>query len=185
MHKFIWAFLPIATLGLTGCFHVPDDLSNSAITEVQEMDFTTVEQSSGSYAATQPALYLIQSQDQLDQLWAMHVSGNILNPSPAPHIDFGSQFVIAAFAGQKNTGGYSFQITDINTNAQSGTSDIAVYATLESPAPGMVVTQALTSPHHVVRIDRRANFQFEEVYMILTDQATSTTQVVPVNQNDF
>ncbi|MEK7540021.1 MAG: protease complex subunit PrcB family protein [Patescibacteria group bacterium] len=184
MRKLILFILPV--LLLTGCFHVPDNLSSSATIEVKEMDFTTLEQSTGSYTEAAPQLFLVQSQVQLDQLWDMYVSGNILNPSPAPQIDFNGNFILAAFAGQKSTGGYSFEITGINTNdAQSGTSDVAVYATLQSPAPGTTVTQALTSPFHVVQVKRQAGFQFEDVYMILTDEQSKSTQIVSVNQTEL
>lgn len=186
MRKFYLAvslILP-ATI-LTGCFHVPDDLNNSTSTEVQEMDFSTVAQGTGSYTDTTPKLLLIQSQPQLDQLWNMYVSGTVISPSPAPQIDFRANFVLAAFAGQKNTGGYSFSITGLNTNAQSGTSDIAVYATLNGPDPETFVTQALTSPYHVVQVKRRLGFQFQDVYMLLLDEETQTTSIVPVTPNDL
>lgn len=183
MRKLLLLTLPVFLL--TGCFHVPDDLSNSSVREVQEIDFTTLEQGTGSYGDGNPRLFLIQSQAQLDQLWSSYILGNFINPNPAPQIDFGSKFVLAAFAGQKSTGGYSIDITGLNTNAQSGTSDIAVYATLVGPTPGTIVTQALTSPYHVVEVKRQAGFQFEDVYMILTDDLTKSTQIVPVSQNDL
>lgn len=183
MRKFLLLFFPVFLF--TGCFHIPDDLSNAATTEVQELHFTTVEQSTGSYSEAEPKLFLVQSQNQLDQLWNMYISGNVLNPTPAPQIEFRSHFVVAAFAGQKNTGGYSFGITEMNTNAQSGTSDIAVYATLKSPAPDTFVTQALTSPYHVVQVERQTNFKFEDVYMILADDVIQTTQIVPITQNEL
>ena len=56
--------------------------------------------------------------------------------------------LVAAFQGQQNTGGYSVQITAIERNGDQ----LVVRATFVVPAPGAMVTQALTSPAHVVSI---------------------------------
>jgi hypothetical protein len=55
-------------------------------------------------------------------------------------IDFKKQAVIAAFAGMKNTGGYSIQIAELN-----GRTDIV----LKSPPKDAMVTQAITYPYKV------------------------------------
>ena len=56
--------------------------------------------------------------------------------------------LVAAFQGQQSTGGYSIQITAIERNGDQ----LVVRATFGVPGPGAMVTQALTSPAHVVSI---------------------------------
>jgi len=56
--------------------------------------------------------------------------------------------LVAVFQGQQNTGGYSVQITAIERNGDQ----LVVRATFAVPGPGAIVTQALTSPAHVVSI---------------------------------
>jgi PrcB C-terminal len=56
--------------------------------------------------------------------------------------------LVAAFQGQRNTGGYSIAITAIERNGDQ----LVVRATFVVPDPGAMVTQALTSPAHVVSI---------------------------------
>jgi len=56
--------------------------------------------------------------------------------------------VIAAFQGQQRTGGYSIHITAIERRGDQ----LVVHATFTEPKPDAMVTQALTSPAHVVSI---------------------------------
>ena len=56
--------------------------------------------------------------------------------------------LVAAFQGQRNTGGYSIAITAIERNGDQ----LVVRATFGVPGPGAMVTQVLTSPAHVVSI---------------------------------
>ena len=67
---------------------------------------------------------------------------NMLENMPAADtIDFKNSAVIAAFAGEKNTGGYSVEI-----NGADGKFSIKV----NSPPPDAIVTEALTMPYKVV-----------------------------------
>jgi hypothetical protein len=56
--------------------------------------------------------------------------------------------IVAVFQGQKNTGGYSIRISGIERRGDQ----LVVRATFSAPGPGAIVTQALTSPAHVVSI---------------------------------
>ena len=56
--------------------------------------------------------------------------------------------LVAVFQGQQNTGGYSVQIDAIERSGDQ----LVVHATFVVPGPGAMVTQALTSPAHVVSI---------------------------------
>jgi hypothetical protein len=55
---------------------------------------------------------------------------------------------VAAFQGQKSTGGYAVRINAIERRGDQ----LLVRATFSAPGPGTIVTQVLTSPAHVVSI---------------------------------
>ncbi len=80
----------------------------------------------------------------------------ILAPAPAPKIDFRRQMMIAISAGLKPTGGFSVRVTKVVEESQQGRpSRIVVHWRVQPPPPGAMVTQALTYPSIVIRLDRR------------------------------
>lgn len=56
--------------------------------------------------------------------------------------------LIGAFQGQQRTGGYAIRVTAIERRGDQ----LVVSATFTEPKPDAIVTQALTSPAHVVSI---------------------------------
>jgi hypothetical protein len=69
---------------------------------------------------------------------------------PLPDVSFDTRAVVVAYQGQKATGGYSVEITDIK---RTGTV-LAVTVSERRPASGSFTTQALTSPFVAVSIPR-------------------------------
>jgi hypothetical protein len=55
---------------------------------------------------------------------------------------------VAVFQGQKSTGGFAVRINAIERRGD----ELVVRATFGAPGPGVIVTQVLTSPAHVVSI---------------------------------
>lgn len=75
-------------------------------------------------------------------------------------IDFSKEMAIAVFSGTKPTGGYSVEITKV---VETDT-EIVVTAVETSPGESCVVTQALTSPYSIVKIqkiDKKVAFDIE------------------------
>jgi len=62
----------------------------------------------------------------------------------------GEYVYVLVAAGQKNTGGYSVIVEEV-TRDQSG--DVYVLANVNSPDPDMMVTQVITWPYTVIRIE--------------------------------
>jgi hypothetical protein len=69
---------------------------------------------------------------------------------PLPDVSFDTRAVVVAYQGQKPSGGYSIEITDIK---RTGTV-LAVTVSERRPASGSFTTQALTSPFVAVSIPR-------------------------------
>jgi hypothetical protein len=72
-------------------------------------------------------------------------------PAPdVPEIDFDKQTVLAVFMGRKPTGGYATKITRITDTGKRIEATVQEHA----PGPGDIVTQALTSPYHMVAVPK-------------------------------
>lgn len=63
-------------------------------------------------------------------------------------VDLTEKMVLGAFMGQRNTGGYSIEVT----KAWESDKALHVNVVLSSPGPGCPVTMAITSPYEVVAL---------------------------------
>lgn len=86
----------------------------------------------------------ITSAETFAELWRQH-TGAMDAP---PTVDFGQQTVLAVFAGEKPTGGYSAVITSVKLLDKTMT----VHYRVNEPAPGTIVTQMITYPAHLVSV---------------------------------
>jgi hypothetical protein len=88
---------------------------------------------------------VVRTDAEWKALWAKHAPGQKL-----PFVNFAKSTVIAVFLGTRNTGGYRAMITEIERHG----ADLVVTWQEEKPSPDLMVTQALTSPFHIVQIDK-------------------------------
>jgi PrcB C-terminal len=129
------------------------------------IDFTTLAKGihSGYSGSTQ---LLIDRPDQWADFWQQHTA-NIELPPPIPSVDFNAQNVVAVFAGQKPTGGYSVEIVSVETqDTKTGNSpSLLIQVKYCQPQTGQMVTEVMTQPHHLIKIPRIAGNQvtFEQV----------------------
>lgn len=172
---------PLSLL-LTGCYpftRTDTTNINTVNSDAQELAFSKVkDEAYSTYESATPRLVLIETQAEWEKFWSVELEGNKFPVPPAPQIDFQTQILLAAFTGQKNTGGYGISVTGVDTNTISGSADVVVYVNQEVPAADAVLTQALTSPAQVVSVERNNNFTLEDVYMVLRTQTTGGEQVI-------
>lgn len=71
-------------------------------------------------------------------------------------IDLNKHIILALHMGQKNTGGFSIGVSNVEENGDT------TYVTLEeeSPEPGAMVTMALTTPYCIALIDKNETVVF-------------------------
>jgi hypothetical protein len=100
----------------------------------------------------EPLQVVIRNQDEWNTFWKRH-SATDTNPPPAPIIDFDREMVVGIFLGEKSTGGYEVEIV----RAERRNSSLYFYYWGKSPPPGVMVTQALTQPFHLVRVAKYDN----------------------------
>jgi hypothetical protein len=88
---------------------------------------------------------IVRSASQWTTLWRQHAGDR-----PLPKVDFTKSTVIAVFLGSRPTGGFAVDITRIERNG----ADLTVTYRETKPAADAMVSQVLTLPYHIVRIDR-------------------------------
>lgn len=100
----------------------------------------------GTYSSVEEARETVaRTQGEWVALWKAHGQGE-----PPAAVDFSKEMVAAIFLGTRATGGYSVQI--VGTSREK---DALVIAYVEQrPGGDAIVTQALTSPFHIVRLPR-------------------------------
>lgn len=124
--------------------------SNSASHgEIEEdsrvVDFTVLATGTMSSYEGARRLELVSTQNEWQRVW-----GIVGNGRPAPEVNFNTRAVVVVYQGRKPTGGYSIAVDDIRRTGAS----LIVRAKEQSPRPGEITTDALTSPFVVVSIPR-------------------------------
>ena len=119
-----------------------------------KVDFTTIAR--GAHSGYQKASQMvIDSQEEWEDLWQQHAS-DIEPPPPVPQVDFTRDKVVAAFAGEKPTSGYSVEILTVETrNSQTGKLP-SLGIKVKYRQPGDAVQEVITQPHHIIRIPQIA-----------------------------
>lgn len=77
----------------------------------EDVPFASVDKGNSSGIATRESI-VVKDEAQWLALWKEHASAHFPVP-PAPQIDFGSEMVIAVFAGEKHSKGYAIQVERI------------------------------------------------------------------------
>lgn len=90
---------------------------------------------------TSPAYYVINTADE----WS-----DVFEKSPSLEIDFSETTVIAVFMGRRPTGGYGIEVKEIIDTG------FLVVTKVEqtSPGKGCILPQVITSPYHIVKVDK-------------------------------
>ena len=91
---------------------------------------------------------VVRENSHWQDLWEkIHIyEGSI--KTPLPDIDFSRYAVLALFSGQKNTAGYSIEITRMVQEEGNQ----KVYYQISSPPPDVLVSQILTQPYYLQKV---------------------------------
>lgn len=113
--------------------------------------FTNIEQGTDSAISlpNSAQLFKIASQSEWDDFWSRHRAD--ITPTPQqPSVDFAQHMVIAVIDNSHSSGGYTMEITQIKERLNR----LAVFATRTEPGNGCVTAAVLTSPFHIVSLQR-------------------------------
>ncbi len=112
----------------------------------KDLTFTTITKS--SHGGAPAAQKVIQSKADYSTFFGG-------TPPATPAVDFTKEDVLVVAMGQRNTGGYATEIKRVEYMTGGFTGGFAFVHYVEtSPAPGSIVTMALTAPLHVVKLDK-------------------------------
>lgn len=114
-------------------------------TPENSIDFSTLKEGYQNEIKTKQERVITTSEEWAD-LWTEMFPTEMI----ASAIDFEEKMIIAVFQGEKNTGGYSIEITEIIEKDNS----LKVYIKETVPGENCILTQALTSPYHIVELDK-------------------------------
>lgn len=96
---------------------------------------------------TQRGLYLFSDKKSWQQFTQQHAI------KIDEVVDFNQHHIIAAYNGRASTGGYSITVAALSDLGDSIVIDIIN----RTPAPGQLVTMALTEAHHIAKVPALAN----------------------------
>jgi hypothetical protein len=94
-------------------------------------------------------LEVIRDQAEFTELWLIHA--NVFSPAPdQPEINFDQDMLVAAFLGERVTGGFSIAITEVQEREDS----LLVRVRITLPGRNCLVAQAFSQPHQLVTVPR-------------------------------
>lgn len=96
-----------------------------------------------------------------------------------PDVDWDAEVIMVLLMGQKPTGGYSVAITGVEVQDAR----VVVHVVERTPPPGAMVIQVLTTPFHVVRVDRNALPQDGFQLMVRVGDTVWEGKVGPLNED--
>jgi hypothetical protein len=85
---------------------------------------------------------------------------------------------IAVFAGSQRTGGYDIRVVSVDRAGDT----LTVRAMFSSPVPGALTIQVLTSPAHLVSIDRQSALSARQIVLVDQSAAERARGAVPQSQ---
>src|SRR5262249_34750554 len=114
----------------------------------EDIPFVAIDAGTSSGITTREK-YVVKDDAQWLAMWQKHTNGNFTAP-PAPHVDFGSEMVIAVFAGEHHKPGCSIQIDSIKKT------DGRVFVMVSETGPGAGTGRELnpfgdTQPYFIAR----------------------------------
>ena len=123
-----------------------------ALVQVTALMFATISRGQNSGIADAREV-TVATAAEWNALWTLHRGG------AAPTVDFTKHLVAGVFLGTRPTGGYSVEIVAARRDATG----IVIEYYERTPAPDVLVTQALTSPFHLVTLERVESVRFRRV----------------------
>ncbi|MBC8390662.1 MAG: protease complex subunit PrcB family protein [Actinobacteria bacterium] len=109
------------------------------------VEFDTI--SKGFYSLqVEKEYFVIKDTENFNQLLAIIADSN--SDITNKYVDFSKEIVVGVFLGEKPTGGYNIEITEVLEQNDY----IEVLIKIDEPDPDEMVTQAITSPYHIIKL---------------------------------
>jgi len=128
--------------------------------QVLNLSFETISRSIDYIRYENHECLVIENSEEWERIWSLAKPER----PPPPVIDFSTHLGIAVFMGGRATGGYEILIEQI-IDAEN---EIIVDVKETYPGRGIIVTDAFTSPHHIIKVERVQKPIVFEVQQFLT-----------------
>ncbi|CAN5131437.1 hypothetical protein BH20ACI1_BH20ACI1_13740 [soil metagenome] len=144
-----------------------EKMPDEEVSQPNEIKTQTIDEGTNSKIET-PFIFVVRSAETYAQLQSFAE-----NLPPASQFDFDKSAVIAAFAGTKNTGGYSVEI-------KKSADKIAVE--LIAPPKDAMTTQALTTPYKIVLTPIEAE---DNLWLEIAENWQNTAETYKISVGEF
>jgi hypothetical protein len=115
---------------------------------ITDSDIAFLDIDNGFYCGVVERLnYTINDRTSWQNLWN-DIYSTCSSIPDLPEVNFSTDFILAVFQGERPTGGFVTNITQIDLTEDG----YIVYVDELHPGPNCGVTQALTQPYHIVKI---------------------------------
>jgi hypothetical protein len=98
----------------------------------------------------QTQLRVVTSEDEWEEFWRQHQE-NRLPPAARPDVDFSDAFVAAVFLGQRPSGGYALNVTQVVV--EDGV--YRIHYESSSPGQGCGTAAVITHPYVILTLSRQ------------------------------
>ncbi len=122
-----------------GCSRDDNDLNKS-------ITFETIEKNFYSGILDEQSV-LVDDPNSWEDLWDKTA---VWTPDELPDVDFTKSMVIAVYMGEKISGGFEIEISELRESEDT----IEVVSKITIPESGQGVTTALSQPFHIIKIDK-------------------------------
>lgn len=110
----------------------------------------TVNMTGYTSGISKPETVLISDMATWRKVWSRHTARVIDPKPPCPLVDFSKHRIIAAFAGNKPTGGYAVKFEPPTESAQT----VTYQAIVTAPPPDGIVSQMVTQPFAIMTVNK-------------------------------
>lgn len=156
--RLFWLLPVLLCLGATECRN-EGDLGEETDVAFETLEYTGGDRVKGAISGvTSKQLIVVRDIDTFTDLWSAHAAG--ISPQPAqPTVEFGTDMVIAAFMGGRESDGFTITIQDVRENDEF----MIVEIEMETPGSSCDPSTDDTQPHHMIVLpDSDKPVQFSE-----------------------
>jgi hypothetical protein len=144
------------------------------------LPFETIEQDAYAvdtgilYDYHEPGMVIISRVEELDNLDGLVSTAGFRQLQA---LDYSQYFALAAFQGRKGSIGYDIQVNRISRLGNT----VNVYAQLNAPPPDTAVGATVTSPYHVIKVQKSGSWNQDITFNLFSGNklVASLTHTIP------